>query len=224
MIAAANRSCAASDLSGPMSRARPSQLTHSIATTVTTAGGTHHHRISTRPMMPRAPRRDPASNTPSPKGDVADRMVHPRAMSYPDAIYHGDSGEVSARLRAHRHTRRPSSTPTARRSTTSRPAPAPTATSASTAGTWRPGRAGRDLHFHRRSASRSSSCPARSPWATARRPWPPAGRPPLRAPGWPAQLQERHRRAGVDAAAVHPRAPRARATSRACSSSRRARR
>ena len=57
MIAAANRSWAASDLSGPMSRARPSQLTHSIAIRVTTAGGTHHHRISTRPMMPRAPPR-----------------------------------------------------------------------------------------------------------------------------------------------------------------------
>jgi len=52
MIAAANRAWAASDLSGPMSRARPSQLTHSIATTVTTAGGTHHHRISICPMMP----------------------------------------------------------------------------------------------------------------------------------------------------------------------------
>ena len=49
MIAAANRSWAASDLSGPMSRARPSQLTHSIAIRVTTAGGTHHHRISTLP-------------------------------------------------------------------------------------------------------------------------------------------------------------------------------
>ena len=52
MIAAANRSCAASDLSGPMSRARPSQLTQSIAITVTIAGGSHQYRISTRPMMP----------------------------------------------------------------------------------------------------------------------------------------------------------------------------
>ncbi len=26
-------------------------------------------------------------------------MLHPREMSYPEAIYHGDSGEVSARLR-----------------------------------------------------------------------------------------------------------------------------
>ena len=49
MIAAANRSWAASDRSGPVGRARPSQLTHTIATTVTTAGGTHHNRISTRP-------------------------------------------------------------------------------------------------------------------------------------------------------------------------------
>jgi mannose-6-phosphate isomerase-like protein (cupin superfamily) len=27
-------------------------------------------------------------------------MVHPRSMSYPDPAYHGDSGEVSARLRS----------------------------------------------------------------------------------------------------------------------------
>jgi hypothetical protein len=32
-----------------MSRARPSQLTHSIAIRVTIAGGSHHHRISTAP-------------------------------------------------------------------------------------------------------------------------------------------------------------------------------
>ncbi len=51
MIAAANRSCAASDRSGPVGRARPSQLTQIIATTVTIAGGTHHNRISTGSMM-----------------------------------------------------------------------------------------------------------------------------------------------------------------------------
>ncbi len=52
MIAAANRSCAASERSGPTSRARPSQLTQSMAITVTIAGGNHQNRISTRPMMP----------------------------------------------------------------------------------------------------------------------------------------------------------------------------
>src|SRR6185436_15970287 len=93
MIAAAKRSWAASERSGLRSRARPSQLTHNIAMTVTTAGGIHHNRISTATMMPRAGP-DPVSNTP-----VRVRRVHHRAMSYPDAIYHGDAGEVSARFR-----------------------------------------------------------------------------------------------------------------------------
>jgi len=67
MIAAANRSCAASDLSGPMSRARPNQLTQSIAITVTIVGGSHQYRISTRPMMPTSCARA-LSNTPPPAG------------------------------------------------------------------------------------------------------------------------------------------------------------
>ena len=47
-IAWAKRSWAASERSGPVGRARPSQPTQTIAIAVTTTGGNHHSRISTR--------------------------------------------------------------------------------------------------------------------------------------------------------------------------------
>ena len=123
-------------------------------------------------------------------------------MSYPDAIYHGDSGEVSARLRP---TDAPADLVYPNGTTVDY-----LATGASTDGRfglyrWNmaPGPGGPDLHFHRTISETffilSGTVTLGDGAKTV------AARPGdyLYVPArWPAQLQERHRRTGLDAAAV----------------------